>query len=227
MINSICAIVLLSSCQHNKPEYDRVLRDNEITCYGSETAPNGAIYFHGMDSISPSEQELNNRSILKELAEKHKLKIAIPRATSQCPNNKNQICWGWSFNDNEILNISSVIQSSKYSCKLKNTKILIGFSNGAYALNKLYRNCKTNQDQLIISIGANILKNKLELEPENLSNCGQLVFISGKHDKYNYDPSNRYPTEIKKKSGNVKLIEFNGGHEMTYETLNNVILGTF
>jgi hypothetical protein len=188
-------------------------------CIGSESAKYGAIYFHGMDSVLPSDQEQSNRKMLKTLSDQFSVRIAFPRSALECPNSKNQICWGWKFDRPETSSALKSIEKVSENCKLPNTKFLIGFSNGAYLLNKLFRQCDTKAEQIIISQGANIYSGQLESDPSSLAGCGKLIFISGINDKYNYDPKNNYTKQLKSKNANVQHFEFNGGHEMNLEAL--------
>lgn len=196
---------------------------NTVSCLGSDKSNLGVIYLHGMDTATPSDQEKQNRNILQNISDKYNLRIAIPRSNKACSQNKDQICWGWNFNDIELSYVRNEIEKSSSICKLPSKRILIGFSNGAYALNKLFRQCLTSNDQVIISQGANIYNGSLEIDPKDLSKCGHLIFISGLNDKYNFDPSLNYIKQLKSKNSNVDLITFDGGHEMNEEAVSKAI----
>lgn len=211
---------LLASCQAGEKKLND---ENNISCIGGDNSDYGAIYLHGTDSIEPSVQEKKNREILESVSRRFNIRIALPRAKELCDQSKDQVCWGWTFDQNEIKKLLNAIESSAKVCKLPSNKILIGFSNGAYALNKLFRTCYLKEDQTIISQGANLLRGPLEYNTPNLSSCGRLIFISGKNDRYNYDTSNSYSKKLIEKSARVELIEFEGGHEMTLESLSNAI----
>lgn len=213
-------LLLLMSCQANEKKLNS---ENDILCIGSDNSKYGAIYLHGTDSVDPSEQEKKNREILQSISKRFDIKVALPRAKDLCDQSKDQLCWGWKFDQDEVNKIQNIIESSSKICKLPSRKILIGFSNGAYALNKLFRLCYLKQDQTIISQGANTLRGPLEYNTRNLSNCGKLIFISGKKDKYNYDTSNSYSKKLVEKSAHVEIVEFEGGHEMDLESLSDAI----
>ncbi len=216
----LLGFLLLVSCQTGEKKLNH---ESNILCIGGDNSVYGAIYLHGTDSIDPSVQEKKNREILQSVSRQFNIKIALPRAKELCDQSKDQICWGWKFEQNEIKELQNVIESSTKICKLPSKKILIGFSNGAYALNKLFSQCYLKGDQIIISQGANLLRGPIEYNTPNLSNCGRLIFISGKNDKYNYDASNSYAKKLIEKSARVDVIEFEGGHEMNLESLSSAI----
>lgn len=105
----------------------------DVSCIGPDNAKGFLIYLHGMDSKSPSKQELQNRKILNDLASKYNLKIALPRAQMQCPTQPGSICWGWTWNASELANIIPQILESREQCFPNDQPFgVIGFSNGGY-----------------------------------------------------------------------------------------------
>lgn len=203
------------------PERQSKNRKKDILCIGKETAKNGAIYLHGMDSIQPSKQELGNRQILQRIADRLDMRIAIPRATTICKNDT--LCWGWSFNKNEIDSLKNVLHTSAETCKLPSDRSLIGFSNGGYAYTQMLRFCMTRNDQTVISIGARLYHGKLEAHPLSLASCGQMIFLTGKNDQKNLNPSNDYAKKLKSKYAIVEEITFDGGHEIDENSLLQIL----
>ena len=102
-----------------------VLASNDTICLGPKKASHFAIYLHGMDSVVPSIQELQNRETLEKIANKLNLRIAIPRATNRCLQQPNLLCWGWDENTSlKTLNALKDIPRSAEQC----------FSNKSYGL---------------------------------------------------------------------------------------------
>lgn len=229
--NALCILVVFFICgcksvelPNSRTPAEKKLASKEIiNCIGDSEASVGAVYLHGMDGFQPGLLELQNQKILKSVAKKFNLRIALPRAQQLCPEEQEQICWGWDFDETEVEKVRSTIEFSSRECGLPSKKILIGFSNGAYALNKMFRLCQTTNDQIIISQGANMLSESIEKNPKNLSQCGKIIFVSGKNDIYNYDRKAKYHLKLRKKHAHAELIEFKGGHEMTEETLTRAL----
>jgi hypothetical protein len=86
---------------------------SSISCIGSEKAPLGAVYLHGMDSVIPSDQEMQNRKILQDISEKYNIRIALPRASQTCAQSPNQICWGWGFDAIELSLVTNTIKDAE------------------------------------------------------------------------------------------------------------------
>src|ERR1700733_2057996 len=95
---SIGIILTLFACSHqptsNKPNKDAanananaISKQNDlVTCLGPENAKKAAVYLHGLDTVHPSVQEMQNRKTLSEIAKNLNLRIAVPRAPSHCQN---------------------------------------------------------------------------------------------------------------------------------------------
>jgi hypothetical protein len=133
------------------------------SCIGPESANVFFIYLHGIDSNPPSLQELKNRAILEKVALQKNIRIAMPRASMLCPNQPNSYCWGWSFDQSELLKvIPMIIESRKVCFRADKSFGLIGFSNGGYLLTRLY-------SQKMIS-GS-------DLKPTLLVTSGSLIYL--------------------------------------------------
>lgn len=109
-------------------------------CLGAESASNMIVYLHGMDIPAKSAQEIQNREKLLRIASKTNSRVALPRALRRCPGTVDQICWGWSFNDNELADIKQSIQSAATQCGAPPHYVIVGFSNGGYGINRLFEN---------------------------------------------------------------------------------------
>jgi predicted esterase len=188
-------------------------------CIGPDKASNFVVYFHGMDTPSPSSQERANRETLLAIADQLNIRIAIPRAKEACPNDKQLICWGWNFSDPRILD-ASLSESAKAQslCFPKAKKVgFIGFSNGGFVANQILKDCRKSDFSWLVSIGAAGSWN--DSTKKDLSRCGHLKLMVGKKDKSNYDHSKKLASWLKDNKARVDLIEFDGGHEIPRKEL--------
>lgn len=191
-------------------------------CLGSPAAQHGVVYLHGIDSVSPSSQELTNREVLKHLAEKWDLRIALPRAEMSC---HHSVCWGWGGSGEEKTSAITKINAAAEACGLSKKSIgLIGFSSGGYMVAQLFRQEEFAKMKppvkWAIAAASGLLKGPLEAHYKNLE--GRLVFVVGKKDA-TYDPTQNYYNRLREKSSGVSLIEFEGGHELTKNSMNDAL----
>lgn len=192
-------------------------------CLGSEKAKHSVVYLHGMDTTSPSPQEMRNREVLNDLAQKLNLRIALPRAISICPNNQNQICWGWDFSDvSSITSSLEIVSAAAKKCFSKsNHIILLGFSNGGFVVNRLIQDCLKTPYTQFISVAAGGTWNANSTK--DLSQCGSLVLLIGRKDSSNYKPVKEYHSWLKQNKAATTLIEFPGSHELPSKELEQTL----
>lgn len=191
-------------------------------CFGPKDSTNVAIYLHGVDVESLSSQELENRQVLKKISHSLNIGIALPRAKNKCPN-KTQICWGWNFNETGIIESAlKIAQQSKEKCfpKAKNSGV-IGFSNGGFVANQIVKDCKKNDLDWLISIGAGGSWN--QNDKKDLSNCGSLTLMAGKKDKFNFEPIKELGNWFKDHKGLVTVIEYDDGHTIPEKDLERIL----
>ena len=201
------------------------VQKNEIEppmCFGPLEAATGYVYLHGMDSLSPSEQEISNRDKLRRISERLRIRIAVPRAQAKCPQNSEMLCWGWSFSDSESIQIQTEVFTAAKACGIKAVN-LIGFSNGGHAVNTLFKSCRIDGDPKLISIGASRAILGKFSSVRDLGKCGTLQILIGKKDQYNYDSERSFLKEIKARNGNVQWTEFDGAHEVPEQSLLEVL----
>ena len=187
-------------------------------CFGPSEAAIGFVYLHGMDSLSPSDQEISNREKLRRISEQLKIRVAVPRAQARCPTNSEMLCWGWSFSDSEAIRIRTEVLTAANACGIKAVN-LIGFSNGGHGVNTLYKNCLIEGNPKLISIGASRTISEKFLSDRELAKCGSLQILIGKKDQYNYDPERLLLNAIKARKGNVQWTEFDDAHEVPEQSL--------
>lgn len=213
------AFVLLSGCSRRTTTSSQPTPADlrAATCLGPSDATHFAVYLHGVDEPSISEQELGNRRSLDAVARLLSLRIALPRASQRCPDPPSSLCWGWVFDDREMEAASDAIRHAAESCFGAHRAFgLIAFSNGGYLATKLLRTC-TLHDRLpdatwTLTIGSAMNHGPLEPKPEDLSTCGRLVMIVGTSDTYNFDPDDGLLHALQAKHASVRGVRFDGAH---------------
>lgn len=192
-------------------------------CIGPKDLKNVAIYLHGMDTEPPSQQELSNRKILKKISDSLKIGIVIPRAKTQCPNNKDQFCWGWNFNESGVIDSTlKMAFETKERCFPKSKTIgLVGFSNGGFVANQITKDCRATELNWLISIGAGDSQNKTDTK--DLSKCSPLILMAGQKDKSNYEPIKELGKRLSEQKANVTIIEYDDGHTIPEKDLQKVL----
>lgn len=191
-------------------------------CFGPKDSKTVAVYLHGMDTESPSNQELENRKVLSKISESLKIGIAIPRTKNKCPN-KTQLCWGWNFNDTGVVDtaIQLAIETQKQCFPKADQFGIVGFSNGGFIANQIVKDCKKTNFKWLISIGAGGSFNKNN--KTDLSKCNSLTLMAGKQDKFNYEPIKDLAKWLKEHKADVTLVEYNSGHLLPEKDLEKVL----
>ncbi len=196
-------------------------------CIGPPNATSFAVYLHGMDAASPSEQEMTNRSVLVALAQARSLRVALPRAEMECPTQPGSICWGWSFDDVELEGATSIVRAAAEKCFGDRPATIIGFSNGGYLLTNLLRTCSL-KDKLprathVITVGAGMMKGPLGSKPESLVGCGDMTMLVGDKDEFNFDPTGNLLQNLRSRNAAVREIRFDGGHLLHRAALDDAL----
>lgn len=192
----------------------------QTLCLNAGQSDTGLVYLHGIDIASVSGQERGNREKLLRIAEKLHIAVALPRATGICPVNAGQICWGWTYSQEELKLVKERISSAAQTCGLKNVIALVGFSNGGYAVNALHSECMADSYGQLISIGAmlNIPTVKLKY---NQGCAGAMIRLIGKQDSKNNNAAAMRLVTDNRLEKLIQVIEFDGGHEIPESLLLN------
>jgi predicted esterase len=224
---SAVAVVLAVACLSCRRSPQDLENDpaqpRAATCLGPADATTFAVYLHGMDSPTVSDQELGNRDILAHAAAARSIRIALPRARTTCPSDPGARCWGWNFDDAEIDAAATTIADAAQACFGAKPYGVIGFSNGGYLLSKLYRTCRLH-DKLhdatwTITFGSAIFEGALEPQPGSLAGCGRIVIVAGTGDSRNFDPTDHLATVLNAKGADVTSLRFEGGHSVSEQPL--------
>lgn len=192
-------------------------------CIGSPTANKFIVYLHGMDSVSPSKQELGNRAILKNLAEKLNIRFALPRATQKCPVNNQQICWTWAAKTHEDISIVQMaIKSAAEDCFANRDYSVLGFSNGGVAVGALLRMCEKVSFKSAIIVGA--AGGWFSTDPKNLEGCSPIIIsLLGSEDQANQKYVREFVSHLISLKAQVSLVEYKGDHRLFFEPLADLL----
>jgi predicted esterase len=216
------AALALVGCSREPHPPSRADPLRTATCLGPTDATSFAVYLHGVDERSLSEQELENRRNLDAIASELSIRIALPRASRPCPNQPGELCWGWAFDEPELDAAATAMKDAAAQCfGPARTFGLVGFSNGGYLVTKLLRTCSFHRRPpgatWMMTVGSAMNRGPLEAAPADLSTCGRLVMLAGTGDSYNFDPDDQLLHGLEAKHADVLATRFDGGHGIPRE----------
>lgn len=217
--------LLLASCAKPGAPVDL----HAARCLGPKDARSFAVYLHGMDVPSLSDQEVHNREVLARVAHALSIRIALPRTMTACRNDPQQLCWGWTFDDQELAIATPAITRAAHECFGDRDFDVIGFSNGGYLVDKLFRSCSLATwlpgARRLVTVGASMMKGPLEPQPGSLAGCGSLTMLSGSDDEHNADPEENLLHRLEAKHAAVRAIHYAGGHVLVEQPLRDALRG--
>ena len=191
----------------------------DVLCYGQKTAKTALIYLHGIDGKTPSKQELDNRKMLKKIAEAEGIRVAIIRSPSKCPTNKSNLCWEYRPKERTKASYDFIKEAASSCFDLRSNIILLGFSNGGYLASRLAQHCLAPEVSHVISVGSAGVTTE-GIAPQK--GCSDLFLVIGKKDMTN-SKTKRYSKLLKKGGVKVKVFEFKGGHELPEALLGKIV----
>ena len=222
----LLALVFLG-CEHaSNPDTPPKTPISETVCLGPQNATELIVYFHGMDSLKPSGQEENNRTILENIANQHGLRIALARSTRTCPEHPDALCWIWGEWDANILThrINAAIQQAKQACAPQaNSTGLLGFSNGGVLLGRIVQQCLQVQRDWIVTVGA---PGSWGADTDSLSVCGAISMMMGTSDVHNRPSGQKLFEHLKGRDAAATWVDFKGGHNLDKKSLEKALLRT-
>ncbi len=182
-------------------------------CLGPADARHFAVYLHGNALVVPSQEE---RRVLAQVAQSLSVRFALPRGEQKCGEDT---CWGWRLDADQRRVGAAAIQAAAQRCFPKDARFgLVGFSNGGYLALGLLRACELPallpRVAWSLSVGSAMLRGPIEPTPTDLSDCGQIVMLSGDGDTFNNDPAHNYRHRLEAKHAQVTEREFAGGHQL-------------
>lgn len=192
-----------------------------VECIGPAKAGKFIVYLHGMDTEPPSPRELVNRKILTKLSKKLNIRFAIPRAKNPCPTNSSQLCWTWGPKTaKELEPVKEIIVESAKECFASESYSVLGFSNGGVAVSSFLRLCDKVPFESAIAVAP--VSGWHPTDPISLRGCGpKITAMVGTEDKENQKTIRSLISRLSSLNGPITLVEYEGGHELTYEALYN------
>jgi predicted esterase len=192
----------------------------KIECIGPEPehAKHYMVFLHGARTTGLT--NINIR-VLNQIAEKKKVRFAIPISQWQCNAEKfkGQSCWmSGPFDDNAYKPAFKVIEDAANKCFRGRDYGLVGFSNGGLLVTTLKQHCVPNKFTKMIAIGMGV-KGKPTDRP-GLRGCPpQLNILIGDRD-HEYMAITKSSFELlKSRDADVTFEVYDGGHEITAESL--------
>ncbi len=184
-------------------------------CYGPATAKVGLIYLHGIDDVSLGHLEKANRLVLERLAASLSIRVALPRGNLSCRPGK--LCWSHQSQQQRQSTLRYILEHSKTCLSGRSLRALIGFSNGAYLVNKLFQSCLAEQRQLhFIAVGG---MGELSSAPTKITSCGTLDLLVGRSD-ISRDKVRSFGQRLAKRFPNRVYFEsYAGGHHLQEPSL--------
>lgn len=183
-------------------------------CVGKETANTAVVYLHGLDSLTPSLQEENNRRTLSQLADELGFRLAIARSGFSC---KDKLCWPQKTPE-EHKDTYTLLTKALSTCLTKHTKSwgLLGFSNGGYFASKVAQYCYLDGPKWIIASGSagSLIKDTQEKPAQ----CPKLTVMIGDQD-ITRNNAKRYAESMKTAGFKVSFNLFAGKHELLKKPL--------
>lgn len=169
------------------------------------------VYLCGLTQDFYTDQELINRKILDRVGLKTNTKIIAIQPQNRCFEFENKLCWPHN-------NIEDIELTYKYIMKsVEKYRIagFIGFSNGAFFLNRLIQHKELGVP--IISIGG-----AGYIESDNYKNV--MYVIIGKQDLNHYKHVQIMKTQVQGDSPlNINILEHDGGHEIPEDIFGDLI----
>jgi hypothetical protein len=175
------------------------------TCIGPRQARLDIVYLHGRDTYAPSWQEIRNRQTLRAISEVLQARIALPRTRSGWPQKA------------QIAGSVEQIRAAAAVCFDEPHFVVLGFSDGANAVNQLFVQCRTDVASAFVSAGSS--EGIASRGIAGLNRCGQLRLIAGRHEP-GFATTSMFARQLARQGGDVRFYEHPGPHELPFvETL--------
>lgn len=171
-------------------------------CAGATPSRVNVVYLHGRDTFAPSWTEIRNRYKLSAIAQLLRARIAFPRSRSSwLPQRSNT--------DPSVAHIRAAADT----CFPRGAPfVVVGFSDGANAVNQLFLDCRSGVTSEYVSIGSSQadIRNSVPL-----AGCGHLVLIAGQHEA-GLTATRLLARQLAKRGADVEFHEHPGPHELPF-----------
>jgi|GEM_PF-1580493 len=198
----------------------------EVRCIGPESASHHAIFFHGIYESKGRTPEQTYGDVLRRVAKRENIRIAMPVSGFECVGKKGSFCWG-TEDATVVQNLFSEAQSMSAQCFGGAVpKGLIGFSNGGYFVGRLMLRCLTDKQNWLIAMGSG---GSMDFRVrDDLSGCGKMHILIGRRD-LSVRKAERFKQGLMTQKANATFQTWNGGHDVPDQELAKIIrleLGT-
>jgi predicted esterase len=187
---------------------------DEIKCMGSADgeAAHYMVFLHG-SSFNMS--DMRDLKALQELAQKKKIRFALPRATLPCTAEeyKGMKCWITGSPQADSHNVSmKIVEEAAETCFPGRDYGALGFSAGGYFLTVLKNYCVPTKFKRMIAMGL-AMKTTKRTGSNRLDGCGpHLELLIGDKDSHVKQVRETY-ANFKDRGADVTFEEFSGKHE--------------
>lgn len=185
-------------------------------CMGSPSALHHVVYLHGLDSFGPAWPEVMNREVLRALAAKLDVRIALPRAPGRA--------WPQEGREDLQTSLAWIEQAARVCFPAGARYGLVAFSDGGYMANRLVGSCVPHQADWIVSVGS--AGDPDRRAPADLGGCGRLRLLVGRFDPTLGDCRN-YASFLRRRGADVDLVEYPDVHRLPFRELHGVLAGLF
>ncbi|MGB1230242.1 MAG: hypothetical protein ACPG7U_03650 [Holosporaceae bacterium] len=201
----IISFLLLSACTHYNEQQGYVI-------LGDQKSNRVWVYLCGLTRQWDSSEERSNRKILEQIANKEHIKVVAIKSFARCSQFDDKLCWPHDTQEqvkNTYANINHVISGYDIDG-------FIGFSNGAFFLNRAAQEIALNKP--IISIGgAGYFDSEKDIDT-------RIYLIIGKQDHSHYENAILFHKRANKyKHDSVQLMTHDSGHVMPEDIIRQVI----
>lgn len=192
--------------------------DPKELCITPKKPQRSLIYLHGLDPAGFSNQEKNNRKILKKISKQLHMIVYAPRAQNECKNRK--MCWlhgSKSLRHKALLRVKEGFEHCSKS--YQRIDYILGYSNGGYLAGKLALDChQESKGAIFFLVGATIKGDILKNLPKPTTCQPSIFFHMGIRDQI-YGDAHKAFQHLALEGHKVRWEDFNGGHELKFRSL--------
>lgn len=186
-------------------------------CAGAEHPKYRIVFLQG---VMHEQADTDYVALLDKVGKESNIRFAIPYSKLYCKNSQTAYCWGTEEPDSVARVYENVRRSAGACFSLKQAWGLLGFSNGGYHAGRVIAQGHTPSPTWAMAIGsagvmqASTLDHRAKRIPFYLATGTEDIVRENAH---------RFFLELKNNGFNVRYGEYQGGHELTEETLRTVL----
>ncbi len=185
-------------------------------CMGDPSADRYMLYLHGLDSEKPSLQERWNRVVLRALAAREGLRIALPRARQV---EEGQVAW--SLEREAQAETVETLEAAARACFPPGARYgVLGFSRGGFLVQRLLRSGTLPEEvDWVVLVGAGG-----GWSAEDPAPAVPVALLVGRFDHpETIAATEAYAAWLRARSAQVTIRRYAGGHELPLRALSEVL----